>query len=394
MDTNTQQVPGYYVWDEAGKSLVVYLSLNAVDRMSVEIMRGLGAVPKRGAEVGGVLLGSIEWPEPGNDHKTIVRVDDFETVACSYARGPSYLLSDAERGKLEGIVERAGRNPKLHAVGYYRSHTREGALIPSDEDRDLFRKCFPNPLAIVLLVHPFATKVSTAGIFFGENGVVSSEVPAEFPFRRREMTGEDAPPRRSLQERAERPERIERQERPRRARDDEPKLDFSTLRLPEVKETKKEPLAQAPPPQYSLPPSFAEPAPVPKPKRSGWMWVPICFLFLVLGAGLGYQAAQSLSLLGSGEGPDAKAFALNLTAGKNGNTLTVRWDRESPAVRAAERGVLEIVDGGFSKPVPLDPAHLREGTVVYQNTAPEVTFRLVVYMSSNLSITESVDWTQ
>lgn len=394
MDTNTQQVPGYYVWDEAGKALVVYLSLNAVDRMSVDIMRGLGAVPKRGAEVGGVLLGSIEWPDPANDHKTIIRVDDFETVACSYARGPSYLLSDAEREKLEGIVERAARNPKLHAVGYYRSHTREGALMPGDEDRELFSKCFPNPLAIVLLVHPFATKVSMAGLFLGESGMLSSSVPVEFPFRRREMTGEDAPPRRSLQERAERPERIERQERPRRAREEEPKLDFSTLRLPEVRvEAKKEPLAQAPPPQFSLPPSFAEPAPVTKPQRRGWMWVPICFLFLVLGAGLGYQAAQSMSLR-SGDGPDPKAFALNLTAGKNGNTLTVRWDRESPAVRAAERGVLEIVDGGFSKPVPLDPAHLREGTVVYQNTAPEVTFRLVVYMGSNLNVTESVDWTQ
>jgi hypothetical protein len=385
MDANTQQVPGYFVWEQPGKSLVVYLSLNVVDRMTVDIMRGLGSIPKRGAEVGGVLLGSVERPSPENGYRTIVRVDDFEDVACEYARGPSYLLSESEREKLEDIVERARRNPKLHSVGYYRSHTREGALMPGDEDRDLFRRYFSNPCSVVLLVHPFATKVSTAGVFIGENGELPLEVPVEFPFRRREMTGEDAPPRRSLQERV---ERQDRPERPRRARDEETKLDFSTLRPPEVK---KEPLAQAPPPQYSLPPSFSEPAP--HPKKRGLVWLPFCFLFLVLGVALGYQSALTFSPAATGT-PNANAFSLNLTAGRNGNTLTVRWDRESPAVRAAERGVLEIVDGGFSKPVPLDPAHLREGTVVYQNTTAEVTFHLVVYLNSAVTVNETVEWFQ
>ena len=378
--------------DEPGKSLVVYLSLNTVDRMSVDIMRGLGAIPKRGAEVGGVLLGSIEMPESANDFKTIVRVDDFANIACEYARGPSYLLSAAERSKFEDVVERAQRNPKLHAVGYYRSHTREGALMPADEDRDLFRRSLSNPAAVMLLVHPFATKVSTAKIFVGEDGELALEAPNEFPFRRREMTGEDAPPRRSLQERQERPERTERTdrlERVGRPREEETKLDFSTLRPPEVREVKKEPLAQAPPPQYSLPPSFAEPPQ--RPPKRGFIWVPVCFLFLILGAALEYQAAQAF---GSGGNPEAKAYFLNLSAGKNGNTLTVRWDRDSPVVRAADHGVLEIVDGGFSKPVPLDPDHLREGTVVYQNTAAQVTFHLVVYLSSNVTVTETVEWLQ
>src|ERR1700677_5163334 len=88
MDPSTQAVPGYYVWELPGKPIVVHLQLDLIDRLSAEVMRGFGAVPKRGAEVGGVLLGTME-----QGAQTIVRVDDFEVVPCEYKRGPSYLFT-------------------------------------------------------------------------------------------------------------------------------------------------------------------------------------------------------------------------------------------------------------------------------------------------------------
>src|SRR5580704_1770872 len=116
METPTQGASGYYVWEAEGKSFEVHVSLDVIESLGVEIMRGFGAVPKRGAEVGGLLLGSIE-----RGAETIVRIEDFEPVPCGYTRGPSYLLAPGERevfnGAVEGLRPDAGSNAH-YAVGY------------------------------------------------------------------------------------------------------------------------------------------------------------------------------------------------------------------------------------------------------------------------------------
>src|SRR5689334_3807802 len=145
MEPRTQGVPGYYVWEVAGKPVVVHLRIDVVDRMGAEILRGFGAVPKRGAEVGGVLLGAIESPASG---VTIVRIDDFEPVPCKYARGPSFLLTEPETELFDETCQR--RNP----VGYYRSHTRDGPSALGPEDLELLNRDFPAPAQVALLVKP------------------------------------------------------------------------------------------------------------------------------------------------------------------------------------------------------------------------------------------------
>jgi hypothetical protein len=77
MAPKKQGVPGYYVWQIPGKPVAVHLHLDVVDRILADVMRGFSAVPKRGAEVGGVLLGRIE-----NGDRSIVYVEDFQSVAC------------------------------------------------------------------------------------------------------------------------------------------------------------------------------------------------------------------------------------------------------------------------------------------------------------------------
>jgi hypothetical protein len=97
-----------------GKRVAIHLRLDAVDRMVPDIMRGFGAVPKRGAEVGGILIGTIQ---PGK-----VQIDDFEPIPCSYSRGPSYLLTQSEKATFDDVCRRRSKE----IVGYYRSHTRDG----------------------------------------------------------------------------------------------------------------------------------------------------------------------------------------------------------------------------------------------------------------------------
>ena len=342
----------------------MHLALDVVDRINADVMRGFGAVPKRGAEVGGVLLGSIETGET-----TVVRVDDFEIVPCEYRRGPSFYLSEDEQEFLGSVAANE------RAVGYYRSHTRDGTMTLGTEDLDWIGRFFPNVNQVALLVRPFATKVNSAGFFVREDGAFPAETPLEFPFRRREMLGEEAPARRSMYERKPR-------SRERRA---EPEYEdrTSTSEYP--------PAYEYATPQPAYLEEFAEVPPL--KQRSPWMWLPLAFIFLALGTALGYQLAVTFAPgMRSTEG--AAAFALDLSAGRSGESLTVRWNRESPAVKAAERGVLEIEDGEFTKPVRLDSAHLKEGTVIYQNSSPTVRFRLVIFLGSNATVNETVEWKQ
>src|ERR1700676_717070 len=162
MDPSLQAVPGYYVWELPGKPIVVHVYLDVIDRMSAEVMRGFGAVPKRGAEVGGVLLGTIEEGE-----RTIVRLDDFEPVACVYKRGPSYLFSADDGAAFDDACARLQPDSErpAYAVGYFRSHTRDGLSL-APEDIELMEYYFPSPSHIALLVKPFASRVSVASFFF------------------------------------------------------------------------------------------------------------------------------------------------------------------------------------------------------------------------------------
>src|SRR6266496_3520464 len=116
------RIPGAYVWEPVGKSISVRLSFDVVDRMLQDVMRGFGAVPKRGAEVGGILLGRTT-----SGDKTVAVVDDFELVPIEYRRSPSYLLSEEDARTFDAAVLRAERrqDPLLRPIGYFRSHTRD-----------------------------------------------------------------------------------------------------------------------------------------------------------------------------------------------------------------------------------------------------------------------------
>ena len=368
MDPSIQAAPGYYVWELPGKPVVVHLNLAIIDRLSAEIMRGFGLVPKRGAEVGGLLLGTIEQGTP-----TIVRVEDFELIACDYKRGPSYLFTADDGAGFDDACTHS-----TSAVGYFRSHTREGMSLGL-EDISLMEHYFPLPSHIALLVKPFATKVSIASFYFREDGLFPSAPPLEFPFRRRELTGQEAPPRRSMVERV-----------PRRR----------THRGDLGGDTTGEVTGSAPPAEF-LAGEFSDPVPgppgpgydprsAPKSRARGWAWIPLSFVFLLLGVVLGFQAALTIGPRSAGGG--AGDYSLGLTVTREGSNLSVRWNREAAAVRAAQKGVLEIEDGGRTKPVDLDSAQLSNGSILFTNSSGKVRFRLIVYPQAGVTVMQTREW--
>ena len=80
MEASTQGVPGYFVWQVPGQPVAICES--KYRRVRADMMRGFGLVPKRGAEVGGILIGTVTQDNPAGDVSTIF-IEDFETIPCT-----------------------------------------------------------------------------------------------------------------------------------------------------------------------------------------------------------------------------------------------------------------------------------------------------------------------
>lgn len=339
-------------------------------------MRGFGAVPKRGAEVGGILLGKFS----GGARPT-VEVEDYELVPIEYKRGPSFLLSEADMIAFrETFTRLQGAASGLSPVGMFRSSTREAVGL-SREDLDLADLYFPEPDKVFLMIRPYATKVSTAGFYFREEGHFQSGPPlTEFPFRRKELGGGAAeePARAALEQRPR-----ARGERPRYG--DSPAAEshaaISTARRPELLPEAQEAPAEADE-NFEIP-QIA--------KGRTWMWLPLSFIFLLLGVLLGFQTALTMRPQASATG---EPFNLSLTVAKDGDNLNVRWDRQAAAIKASRHGVLVIQDGKFSKTVDLDPGQLQTGSVIYRHSTRDVKFRLEVQIRDHTVVSENLEWIQ
>jgi hypothetical protein len=337
----------------------VHLDLAIVDNLLPEVMRGFAAVPKRGAEVGGVLIGSFE--------SGVIHVQHFELVACMYARGPSYLLASEDRSAFEQACRRwSAENNEASGkkvVGYFRSHTREGLEL-SAEDIELLDRYFPDPHQVALLIRPFSAKPAQAAFFVREDGAFPRESPRTFLFSRLELGTQTVLA-------------------PVLSRDREGAVDAGHATSLTALSHQTLSVEMLPPPARSV----EKPA---RGRRLKWMWIPLSLALLLVGVMGGYQASQTMASWTTAR--PAARFSLALHVVPIGDNLAVRWDPDAPAVRNARSGLLEIEDAGYSKPVDLDSAHLQSGSVLYRNTSATVRFRLIVYESARVSITETVDW--
>ncbi len=374
---------GYYTCQPAGAKRAIHLSFDAIDGILAEVLTGFGAIPRRGAEVGGLLLGRSD---AGN-----IWIDGFVMAACEHRRGPSFLLSDQDREALAQSFHSAAASEQV-PVGMFRSNTRDGDAI-ADEDRTLFHEYFPSPEGAFLLIRPYASKTSTAYFLTYQNGELPDSGPDTFPFLRRELEGGAAPRRRSLGER-----------RPRSSEDPE-SAPSSAARTGLAPET----VAVAAPPEPVTIEAFRqelEPAPtLPEAvfsthefeesqyqRRRGWIWIPLSFIFLLLGVLLGFQAA--LTFAPRQTAVDATAFSLGLSATSKGENVHIKWNRESPAIHAAQHGTLEITDGKYAKTVDLDSGALQTGSVMYPPISDSLSLKLRLTIKGSTMVSETLDWSK
>src|SRR5581483_11654984 len=134
---------GYLESEIATAGLKIQFNPDVIYRLNAAVMEGFKLVPRRGLEVGGLLLGRV-------DAGTVV-VDDFAPVASEHQHGPSWLLSEKDKEQLADALSKANDPDKpTRVVGMYRSQTRAG-FAPSEEDIAVFKE---HGGSIFLLVKP------------------------------------------------------------------------------------------------------------------------------------------------------------------------------------------------------------------------------------------------
>jgi len=159
-------------WKAPGSGAVFKMQASLVNQLKAKVTAGLLALPRRGMEVGGVLLGRILNSDPLE-----VQITAFESVECEHRFGPTFVLSDHDLAGLDPLLAGLTAREDAAIVGYFRSCTgREQAL--DDADLELLRTRFPAPESIVLSIKPLSLRECEAWFFHRQDGTLPT-VPGQ-----------------------------------------------------------------------------------------------------------------------------------------------------------------------------------------------------------------------
>lgn len=338
----------YYRWEVPGKPVSVLLSEDVSDCVVIEGMRGLGLVPRRGAEVGGLLLGRVQAGSP-----SVVVIDKAVPVPCQYASGPTWTLSHNDRVVLRAAIAEHTNGLQV-PVGFYRTDTRE-ELAFSAADLDLFREFFPEPESVALIVKPRVMQSSIGALFIWEDGTVPETSPLEFALQSRQ----------ALTRRAADPASLP---------DPVPPEFGDEVSIPDFLGSDRSTASK----RWRLPKWY-----------SWWIQIPLIALLLAAGCYLGWAAARQFSQPAAASAQQRNPYSLSLVVLEYGDNLHLSWDRRAPALAAASRGTLTIMDGDRSRTLDLNAAQLHEGSVIYRRLTSNVRLKLEVFLSDKSSVAES-----
>jgi hypothetical protein len=321
-----------YVWDDEAGSLRIELALAVVERLSFEAMEAFKSVPRRGLEVGGLLL--------GESRTGLIRIEDCAEVPSEHRSGPSYRLSPAD---LEMLDRSYGDHPE--AVGMYRTATQAETLALHEDDATLFERHFSGRPGVFLLVHP-ATRTGAFCLPAADGLVVAHE----FPFHAADLGARLPEP------------------------EPEPAPEWATFVATPA----------------SVPGAAGSKTGAPARISRSRLWSARAGA-LVLGGVIGALAWRYIQPVAPRVGAAIPAQPSPIqTAGsdpahivlevmRDGRTLRLHWDQGAPAIRKADHALLHIVDGNHQTNLNLTPNELNNGSLSYWADTPDVSFRLEVF---------------
>jgi hypothetical protein len=163
---------------EAG-GVGIHMHLDAVDGIARDVIEGFKAIPRRGVEVGGLLLGKVI----GSEHPD-VWIERYQRLECKHRFGPQFVLDDEDHAALEEAAQRVATSTELSVVGLYRSHTRSGFQLEGS-DLELVDRYFSDSSDLVLLIRPENTVDIEAQFFARDESGAMRPLGGPFPFRGR-----------------------------------------------------------------------------------------------------------------------------------------------------------------------------------------------------------------
>lgn len=329
--------------------LIVEPVVRDLRRLAIE---GFLALPRRGIEVGGILLGEA--------NSKGMRIEAFEEIPCEHRYGPSYALSDNDRAQMVELLEsRQANQPPV--AGFFRSFASREPVI-EEADETFVRVHFPKGYLAFLMLQPTSAEDCVASLRLFRDGQLLPET-------------------------------------------EEAATDFGTPWAPPEEPPVPEALVASPSPvmdipeaiseaknQYELPPSFRsrekEFAPawegMPQAARQmepAWRaeapiqrsraWIPAVILVAIACTAGGY----ALGLRGRAP----RWTDLHLNARNNGGHLELSWDGSAPPAVEASRGLLALGEGTTHRDIELSAAEVRKGSFTLPTAGSEVALRLVLF---------------
>jgi proteasome lid subunit RPN8/RPN11 len=345
-------------WDAPDGACFVVLDSNLMEELRRQAIQAYLSLPKRGAEIGGLLFGDVR-----QDGSMVFQIDGCEGIPCEYRFGPSYKLSETDYGRLSERLARHQHDGSEPVIGWYRSYTgREAAL--DHTDLELLRNAFPRPHLVSLLLQPISAEKCMARFQFGSDGELAADRPYE-PFL----------------------------------------LEPAQLKVLEAQaepEPPKAPPAAAGPGEQLWEPSVESPRPVPvlparydartrqgpeddamRAPRGSRNWLPVLLCALAAIAGAAAYGFWTLE-----RQPRWAPMGLDATA--SARELLVIWDSAAPVIEQASRGVMSVTDGSKQNQIPLTAAQLRGGKLSYLPSNADVLFRFLVYDAGNRASGDSL----
>ena len=154
-------------WIDPVTAVKISYSLPLFNEIDFEVNEGYRRIPHGGVEVGGLLYGRIG---PKLTDRRGVSVPSV----VSMLPGPPFSSPKSDLANLQEAILTAPNDQELQGlepVGWFIAHTR-GPLRMTDREAELFRRFFPEPKRVTVLVKPerfkptrFAFLIrSTAGI--------------------------------------------------------------------------------------------------------------------------------------------------------------------------------------------------------------------------------------
>ncbi len=359
-------------WNSPDGFHSVVLSPGAVEELRARAIDASLSLPRRGAEIGGLLLGRFRPGKPGT-----VSIEALQPISCEHRYGPSYTLSDDDRSQFREVLERPRSEGELETVGFYRSYTRRDAA-PDAADRELFDAFLPDERCTFLLIEPIPPAECYASFLFRVDGYIPDRPPYEFFSLHPAAMQDEASHAATTESLSATADALPVAGLPRVSAELpldplEPVLPAATPDMPAVEDPPARISRPAPALLPTLPPerrihvfeTDAEPA-APRRRR---FWLPLAAC-IILGVGGAVVYEYSNVALGS------QWAELRMDAAAQNGEIQLTWDRSAQAVSQATSGVLLVTDGSEQKRIELNPSDLHSGKLIYHPSHPDVLFRV------------------